>query len=245
MIIDIEKLKGITNIIFPSKNKCNRFVQCLRLVHGYTIIGNASVIQNTGGYLKVDYLKKEVSYAESTADVVLADSTYKPYTDFIVPAEEVLQGHTHYLTIPIVGSDGDLELRYYIQFNDRPDYVGKYFIKEKSTKNYLGISKEQAGFVKSKMTKDSWMRVIGFKSKREFKRVRLTLDGKPWGEPKKCAKHPSEDLVRGQEIKAKIHDVWCSVVFSHSIGTRVFVFIDNTSRFISNTVEVQSWNLKD
>ena len=252
MIVDITKLQGITNIIFPSKSKCNKFVRHLRVIHGYTIIGSNHVIQLTGGYVEIDPNLKTITYKTAEVTTVLTSDSFVCYTDLLLETcrnqksltYERHQGHTHYLSRPIVGSEGDLELRYYIQFNDRPWLVGKYCIKEKSTKKYLEISDEQAKFVKKTMTTTEWDRTIGFRNKEGFKRVRLTAAGEPIS-ALACAKHPSEDLVRGQTLRVKVNGIKFDVVFSHTVGTRVFVFIDNTSRFISNTVEAQEWALKD
>lgn len=184
MNINVEKIKShpVLRVKFPSRTKAKKFIRALVNEHEYTIseiwseeiklvgqddtlllIYKNSLIPTRIG-LQDD---STISYAEFILPNVNVQPVVKP--DCKIKGLPFRYGGVHYLTSDIV--DSDLSLRYYIQFDCRPKYVGKWFVKCKNTKKYLEVTKEQAKWLAETMTKDVFRRVIGFKELKGFKRI--------------------------------------------------------------------------
>lgn len=199
MHIDINKIKSypVLRIKFPSRTKANKFIRAL-VKQGYEIDNFwLSDIKNVGkdGTMLLIYKNTLMS----TNSKGIAGDSIK-YHEFVIPDVKVqpieslektyginglpfMHGGIHYLTSDIDNSD--LALRYYIQFDFRPDYIGKWFVKCNKTKQYLEVTKEQAKWLADTMTKGGFSRVIGFRCGKGFKRiivkgndVNVTFNGK-------------------------------------------------------------------
>lgn len=186
MTLDIEKIESypVLRVRFPSRNKANKFIRALVGKHNYKIAELwLEEIKQVGkdGTLLLIY-----KYELIPTKLELQDNLTLDYSEFVLPDVKIkpdeptepeykikglpfMHGGIHYLTSDI--TDSDLALRYYIQFDFRPDYVGKWFVKCKKTKQYLEITKEQAKWLSETMTKDGFKRVIGFREYKGFKRI--------------------------------------------------------------------------
>ena len=189
MNIDVEKIKSypVLRVKFPSRNKANKFIRALVNKHGYTIAEPwLEEIKRVG---KDDTLLLIYKNSLIPTKLELQDNSTISYSEFILPDVKVqpivepehkikglpfMHGGIHYLTSDI--TDSDLALRYYIQFDFRPNYVGKWFVKCKKTKQYLEVTKEQAKWLAETMTKDGFRRVIGFREHKGFKRIIIKGD---------------------------------------------------------------------
>lgn len=188
MLVDIEKIKeqSYVRLEFPSKTKAKKFIKQL-LDNGYSSAYPEELKDVVGD--KVLMIYKDTLLA--TDKVVEHESqSYFEYTKKFVqsPIKQSLPTRkriVHYFSTDILNSE--LSLRYYMEFTDRPNYVGKWFIKD-DKKQYLEVSPEQAEFVRKTMTDGLTQRVLGFPVRDGFQRTYwdnvgniagVTLNGKP------------------------------------------------------------------
>lgn len=176
MVVDIEKIRKDTcvRIKFPSKTKARKFIKQLK-ANGFTTayeddLNNFSTEQELLIYKDTLLVTKSVE-----------ERPCAHYTEYLLkgiketPAVPTRRATVHYFTADIHNSD--LALRYYVEFVDRPDYVGRWFIKDKKKKQYLGVTEEQAYFVLRTMTENSMTRVLGFPVQKGFQRTHWDSSG--------------------------------------------------------------------
>lgn len=173
MEINIQRLEEnkIVKIEFPSKTKARKFIKTLTRRFWYTSFINLKDIP-----LDILLYDKQIAYNNCAWGVDVDD-----YTKYIlvepvkIPTRAKVGGApspthtTHYLTKDIDNSD--LALRFYIDFGNRPSYIGKWFVKCKKTKKYLEITEEQASRVSKEMCCTGFSRVIGFKESKGYRRI--------------------------------------------------------------------------
>lgn len=186
MEINIQRLEdkhngaihNVKKIEFPSKTKARKFIRTLILKHEYT-----SVIDLKNIPLVILIYCKQISYNNFAWGAEIID-----YTEYLIshppklqPAGQVINGlpytdyGVHYITKNI--NNSDLALRYYIDFDSRPDYIGKWFVKCKRTKKYLGVTEAEAKMISEDMCTDGFTRVIGFRERCGFRRLVVNDEG--------------------------------------------------------------------
>jgi len=179
MLVDIEKIKEQTyvRLKFPSKTKARKFVRQL-LVNGYSSAYPNDLKEIVGD--KVLLIYKDTLLATDK----IAEHKCQRYSDYVLPEQKsrkikysllTRKSTVHYFSFDI--NNSDLSLRYYLDFVDRPTYIGKWLIKDKVKKQYLEVSDEQAEFVKRTMTNSQAQRVLGFLVSDGFQRTYWDNEG--------------------------------------------------------------------
>lgn len=176
MEINISKLEDdkIVKIKFPSKTKARKFTRTLVNKYNY---------QHASGTVE----KSIIVYSNIFMACANNDS-YKDYTEYIIskpaklePTGQAIKGlpytdyGVHYVTKNI--NNSDLALRFYIDFGSRPDYIGRWFVKCKRTKKYLGITEAEAKMISEDMCTGGFTRVIGFRERCGFRRLVVNDEG--------------------------------------------------------------------
>lgn len=176
MEINTQKLEDnkIVKIKFPSKTKARKFTRTLVNKYNY---------QHVSGTVE----RAIIVYSNIFMACAYEDY-YEDYTEYIIqkppklqPKGQVIKGlpytdfTMHYITKDI--NNSDLALRFYIDFGSRPDYIGKWFVKCKRTKNYLSITEAEAKMISENMCTDSFTRVIGFRERCGFRRLVVNAEG--------------------------------------------------------------------
>lgn len=171
MEINIKKLEDnkIVTIKFPSKTKARKFTRTLVNKYNYQHASGTvekSIIVYSNIFMACAY---DESYEDYTEYVIQKPPKLEPkglpYTDFTM----------HYITKDI--NNSDLALRFYIDFSSRPDYIGKWFVKCKRTKKYLGITESEAKMISEEMCTDGFTRVLGFRERCGFRRLVVNDEG--------------------------------------------------------------------
>lgn len=176
MEINTQKLEEnkIVKIKFPSKTKARKFTRALVNKYNY---------QHASGTVE-----KSIIVYSNIFMACAYDDSYEDYTEYIItkppklqPAGQVINGlpytdyGVHYITKNL--NNSDLALRFYIDFGSRPDYIGKWFVKCKRTKKYLGITESEARMISEDMCTDGFTRVIGFRERCGFRRLVVNDEG--------------------------------------------------------------------
>lgn len=176
MEINIKKLEEnkIVKIKFPSKTKARKFTRTLVNKYNY---------QHASGTVE-----KSIIIYSNIFMACANNESYEDYTEYIVPHPpklepkgQVIKGMpytdygVHYITKDI--NNSDLALRFYIDFGSRPDYIGKWFVKCKRTKKYLGVTEAEAKMISEDMCTDGFTRVIGFRERCGFRRLVVNDEG--------------------------------------------------------------------
>lgn len=176
MDINISKLEDnkIVKIKFPSKTKARKFTRTLvnkyNYQHASGIVDKSIIVysnifmacaNNASCEYYTEYIIQKPPKLQPKGQVIKG----LPYTDFTM----------HYITKDI--NNSDLALRFYIDFGSRPDYIGKWFVKCKRTKNYLGITEAEAKMISEDMCTDGFTRVIGFRESCGFRRLVVNDEG--------------------------------------------------------------------
>ena len=180
MEINISKLEDdkIVKIEFPSKTKARKFMRLLIRKYGYS-----SVIDLKNIPLVILLYCKQIAYNNFAWGAEITD-----YTEYIIakpaklePTGQAIKGlpytdyGVHYITKNI--NNSELALRFYIDFGNRPDYIGKWFVKCKRTKKYLGITEAEAKMISEDMCTGGFTRVIGFRERCGFRRLVVNDEG--------------------------------------------------------------------
>lgn len=174
--LNLEKLrsKKLHRVSFDSRSQAKRFMSAIRKV-GYDISEDGAKKVRHGIHLLI--------FGGNCMSTTV-DTDLEPCSAYLSRPVKEAKGFgglpstrhcTHYITKPLT-ENPDLSLRYYIQFSDRTEYEGKWFIKEGSTKRYLEIPEAFAKKVNEEMTTEQFKRVIGFRTKGSFRRI--TVDAK-------------------------------------------------------------------
>ena len=97
------------------------------------------------------------------------------YNNSIIKHLSKMQHRTHYYKFPLE-FDNDYSIRYYLEFESRPEYVGNYYLKSHSKNEYSLLPKEMAEDLIKKLCKIEAEEIIGRRSGKKYEKVIVGKD---------------------------------------------------------------------
>ena len=92
------------------------------------------------------------------------------YNNSIVKHLSKMQHRTHYYKFQLE-FDNDYSIRYYLEFESRPEYVGNYYLKSHSKNEYSLLPKEMAEDLIRKLCKIEAEEIIGRRSGKKYEKI--------------------------------------------------------------------------
>lgn len=115
---------------------------------------------------------------KSLAEILEEESKPKAtenYNNSIVKHLSKMQHRTHYYKFQLE-FDNDYSIRYYLEFESRPEYVGNYYLKSHSKNEYSLLPKEMAEDLIRKLCKIEAEEIIGRRSGKKYEKVVVSKD---------------------------------------------------------------------
>lgn len=97
------------------------------------------------------------------------------YNNSILKHLSKMQHRTHYYKFQLE-FDNDYSIRYYLEFESRPEYVGNYYLKSHSKNEYSLLPKEMAEDLIRKLCKIEAEEIIGRRSGKKYEKVIVSKD---------------------------------------------------------------------
>ena len=92
------------------------------------------------------------------------------YNNSIIKHLSKMQHRTHYYKFQLE-FDNDYSIRYYLEFESRPECVGNYYLKSHSKNEYSLLSKEMAEDLIRKLCKIEAEEIIGRRSGKKYEKI--------------------------------------------------------------------------
>ena len=97
------------------------------------------------------------------------------YNNSILKQLSKMQHRTHYYKFQLE-FDNDYSIRYYLEFESRPECVGNYYLKSHSKNEYSLLPKEMAEDLIRKLCKSEAEEIIGRRSGKKYEKVVVSKD---------------------------------------------------------------------
>ncbi len=97
------------------------------------------------------------------------------YNNSIVKHLSKMQHRTHYYKFQLE-FDNDYSIRYYLEFESRPECVGNYYLKSHSKNEYSLLPKEMAEDLIRKLCKIEAEEIIGRRSGKKYEKIVVSKD---------------------------------------------------------------------
>ena len=97
------------------------------------------------------------------------------YNNSIIKHLSKMQHRTHYYKFQLE-FDNDYSIRYYLEFESRPEYVGNYYLKSHNKNEYSLLPKEMAEDLIRKLCKIEAEEIIGRRSGKKYEKVIISKD---------------------------------------------------------------------
>ena len=97
------------------------------------------------------------------------------YNNSIIKHLSKMQHRTHYYKFQLE-FDNDYSIRYYLEFESRPECVGNYYLKSHSKNEYSLLSKEMAEDLIRKLCKIEAEEIIGRRSGKKYEKIVVSKD---------------------------------------------------------------------
>ena len=97
------------------------------------------------------------------------------YNNSILKYLSKMQHRTHYYKF-LLEFDNDYSIRYYLEFESRPEYVGNYYLKSHSKNEYSLLPKEMAKDLIRKLCKIGAEEIIGRRSGKKYEKIVVGKD---------------------------------------------------------------------
>ena len=97
------------------------------------------------------------------------------YNNSIIKHLSKMQHRTHYYKFQLE-FDNDYSIRYYLEFESRPECVGNYYLKSHSKNEYSLLSKEMAEDLIRKLCKIEAEEIIGRRSGKKYEKIAAGKD---------------------------------------------------------------------
>ena len=124
-------------------------------------------------------LKSEQEFKlKSLAEILEEESKPKAienYNNSIIKHLSKMQHRTHYYKFQLE-FDNDYSIRYYLEFESRPECVGNYYLKSHSKNEYSLIPKEMAEDLIRKLCKIEAEEIIGRRSGKKYEKIVVGKD---------------------------------------------------------------------
>lgn len=125
-------------------------------------------------------LKSEQEFKLKPLAEILEEEESKPkatenYNNSIIKYLSKMQHRTHYYKFQLE-FDNDYSIRYYLEFESRPECVGNYYLKSHSKNEYSLLPKEMAEDLIRKLCKIEAEEIIGRRSGRKYEKIVVSKD---------------------------------------------------------------------